>query len=89
MIRRKDIRLEVTYDAERGAWIVRQLGGNPLLVFKVARTREEAEEVAGGIATFVMAKWNRSKRCEVVVRNLDGTWGDPSTYGYDSERFKG
>ena len=96
MIRRKqDIALEVTFDANRRKWIVRQLGGDPLKVFKVAQTRGDAVFVAGGIATFIATFWNRPKRgravgsCEVHVRELDGTWGDPSTYGVDPERSKG
>lgn len=95
MIRRKqDIALEVTYDAERAKWIVRQLGGDPKKVLKVAQTRGDAVFVAGGIATFIATFWNRPKRdgrrtCQVHARNLDGTWGDPSTYGYDPEASEG
>lgn len=90
-----DIALEVTFDAHRAKWIVRQLGGDPKKVFKVSATRRTAEYVAGGIATFIATFWNRPKRghavgtCEVHVRELDGTFGAASTYGYDPERSKG
>ena len=94
--RRNNIALEVTFAANRAKWIVRQLGGDEKKVFKVAQTRGDAEFAAGGIATFIATFWNRPKRdgrgvgsCEVHVRELDGTWGDPSTYGVDPERSKG
>lgn len=93
--RRNDIALEVLYDANRAKWIVRQLGGDPKKVFKVAQARGDAEFVAGGIATFIATFWNRPKRgrevgaCEVHVRELDGTFGAASTYGYDPERTRG
>ena len=93
--RRNDIALEVTFDADRAKWIVRQLGGDPKKVFKVAQTRGDAEFVAGGIATFIATFWNRPKRgrdvgtCEVHVRELDGSFGDPSTYGVDPKVSRG
>ena len=87
--RRKDIDLEVLHDADRDAWVVRQFGGDPKKdPYAVKDTRALAEEVAAGIATFTAMEVNR-RSCQVRVRELDGTFGDPSTYGWDPEASRG
>ena len=94
MIRRRvDINLEVTFDPIRGKWVVRHFGGDR--VWAVERTRSRAESTAAVLAWFIAVNFNRPKRgrrvgtCEVHVRELDGSFGDPSTYGVDPEASRG
>ena len=87
--RRKDIDLEVLHDADRGAWVVRQFGGDPKKVFAVEPTKAEAYHVATALAKVFARYVNRDGSCEVYVRNLDGTLPVRNTAGHDPRPPRG
>lgn len=95
MTMRKYVDLEVAYDQDRKAWVVRPFYITPVPKFARRRmkifgkydTRSGAMIAAQAIAR-VFADYG-ARPIQVWTRRIDGTFGDPDTYGYDPERSNG
>lgn len=83
--------LEVAYDQDRKAWVVRPFRPYPVpkwirrrsKVFSVADTRSDALATGRALGRVFADYINQDRTCELYVRRLDGTWGPRESYGHD------
>jgi hypothetical protein len=84
-----EVNLEVAFDRDRDQWVIRPFGGDGVKTFANYDTMDEAVKTAGILAGVFASYINIDGSCEVHTRRLDGTLGDPDTYGHDPESSVG